>query len=470
VKIAYFIAERIFSTNRGVKSVSTPIVKIAGIGVCLSMLLIQLSMGIANGFNTQIQEKLVGFQANYKVKPVEKESNSFAFFSIDTNEINRLKTISGASNISPSIEVPAVMEAANTISGILVKALDSISVFEIVRPYLVDSITKTGENYLFISAKLATKKELKQGDKTSLFFFTADKQMKQRNFTIAGLFQSGIEEIDDKFAFCNLSTLQGVLKPGVQIIASKTEESIHIKTFGNTNIPLDFSIPKDSIKASQTFTSEDLYGNVDTCQIFRNNDVISIQQGKGTHHLITSDYSVYTSITNDDIKQAILKNIDYNLTVESVQEANPEIYNWLALIEVNVLTVIIILIVVAAVNMISSLLILIFEKTASIGLLKALGASDILLQQVFSVKTFKTLFFGFLLGNILALLIGHALNHYQLIPLDEEQYFVSFVPVVFKWKQILITNLFIGFISLFLLWLPTYIISKIRPGISTKYQ
>jgi lipoprotein-releasing system permease protein len=73
----------------------------------------------------------------------------------------------------------------------------------------------------------------------------------------------------------------------------------------------------------------------------------------------------------------------YKFKTETVKELYPEIFNWLDLLNINVIIIIVLMIIVAGINMISTLLIIILENTPMIGIMKAMGAEDISIRKVF---------------------------------------------------------------------------------------
>lgn len=153
----------------------------------------------------------------------------------------------------------------------------------------------------------------------------------------------------------------------------------------------------------------------------------------------------------------------YDLQVTKVTDIYVQLFDWLALLKRNVQIFIVLIMVVATFNMVSTLFILILERTQMIGLLKALGARDQQIRQVFFYKGLNLTFKGLLLGNLIGLGFC-ALQYYtHFIPLDPENYYMNTVPIRWNWWAIGGLNLLILVISMLSVFLPTAMISRISP-------
>ena len=119
------------------------------------------------------------------------------------------------------------------------------------------------------------------------------------------------------------------------------------------------------------------------------------------------------------------------------------------------------MLIVALVNIITSLLILILEKTKFIGILKSLGTSNLSIRKVFMYNSTYLVFKGLLWGNIIALLILFAQYHFQIISLDPELYYMNTVPISFDLLSFLMLNIGTLIVCFFMMILPTIVITKI---------
>ena len=142
----------------------------------------------------------------------------------------------------------------------------------------------------------------------------------------------------------------------------------------------------------------------------------------------------------------------------------PQLFDWLSLIDFNVFVILLLMTVVAGFNMISGLLIMLFENISTIGLLKALGMTDRAISKVFLSSSAVLVLKGMAIGNAFALLFCMIQDYTHVLKLDPENYFVSFVPVHVDFCAVLAADLsaFIGIMILLLL--PALFISRVDPA------
>ena len=119
---------------------------------------------------------------------------------------------------------------------------------------------------------------------------------------------------------------------------------------------------------------------------------------------------------------------------------------------------------VSAVAIVSALLIMIYEKSATIGLLKALGASNRSVRRIFLTKASRLILWGIAVGDVLALCLSVAQQRWQLVQLDAESYSMSHVPVLIDpWIYVLVSAGTLA-VCLLALLLPVASVSKISPA------
>jgi len=142
----------------------------------------------------------------------------------------------------------------------------------------------------------------------------------------------------------------------------------------------------------------------------------------------------------------------------------PQLFDWLDLIDFNVFFILILMTIVAGFNMISGLLIMLFENISTIGLLKSLGMTDRAISKVFLSSSAVLVLKGMAIGNLLAILFCVIQNTTKVLRLDPENYFVSYVPVNLDPGMILTADVVSFVIIMFLLLIPCIFISKVDPA------
>jgi lipoprotein-releasing system permease protein len=165
----------------------------------------------------------------------------------------------------------------------------------------------------------------------------------------------------------------------------------------------------------------------------------------------------------DKMGEQVNQFIGYDLKAQTIRQTQPQIFEWLSLHDMNVAIIIVLMVLVAGITMISTLLILILERTAMIGVLKALGARNRSIRKVFLLNAVYIIGKGLIIGN----LVAFALSYLQLktgwVGLDQESYYVSQVPINLQLSHYLITNLGTLLVCALMLIIPTYIITRISP-------
>lgn len=154
---------------------------------------------------------------------------------------------------------------------------------------------------------------------------------------------------------------------------------------------------------------------------------------------------------------------EYVIATSSVS-AYPHLFDWLNLIDFNVLFILLLMTIVAGFNMISGLLIMLFENISTIGLLKSLGMTDRAIAKVFLTSSAALVFKGMLAGNLAAILFCVVQGTTHLLRLNPENYFVSSVPVNLDFAMILSADMIAFVAIMILLLLPCMFISRIDPA------
>jgi lipoprotein-releasing system permease protein len=155
---------------------------------------------------------------------------------------------------------------------------------------------------------------------------------------------------------------------------------------------------------------------------------------------------------------------DDQLLAVSSADRFAQIFDWIELIDFNVLFVLILMIAVAAVNMMTGLLIMLFENISTIGLFKSLGMRDRNIMNVFMTRAAGTVLKGMLIGNAVAFAFCFIQDKTHLISLDPVNYFVSYVPVHLNFMPILLADVVAYAAILLLMQIPCAFISRIDPA------
>ena len=185
----------------------------------------------------------------------------------------------------------------------------------------------------------------------------------------------------------------------------------------------------------------------------------------GNVEIFLKNYSQLENVSNQ-----LYQKTSAEINVLSIVNRFPEIFNWMALFDINVLLIIIIMILVGGINMITALLVTVLEKTSIIGVLKTLGSSNKSMRTIFLINGAYLISLGLVIGNFIALGLIFIQNYTGFIKLDPDTYYVSELPFVFNLMTLLILNISVLLFCFTMLIIPSFIISKISPSKSIKIK
>ena len=182
------------------------------------------------------------------------------------------------------------------------------------------------------------------------------------------------------------------------------------------------------------------------------------------------EIDVVDGVNPAEANSVIYYKIPTNLVSYEAKDLYPQIYDWLELQDMNVVIIIVLMLLVAGITIISMLLIIVLERTSTIGILKSMGANNAFIRRIFLQRSQRILLIGMLLGNIFGIGLCLIQKYTEIIKLSPESYYLSSVPIELNWTYILLLN-----IGTFILWvlmmsIPTMIINNIKPSKSIRFE
>ncbi len=423
-----FIAKKI-AFSKG-QSFSRFIIKIAIGAVALSMAVMIISTSLINGFQHTISNKIFGFWSHIIIEPYGVEEFSTKAISTDLEIYQHPEKFEGIKHIQKVALKSGILHASEDFDGIVLKGVgkdfDWTSFKSFLKEGSVFEATETKKNKsILISEATANRLQLKLEDKVIISFFDDNAQVRKRSFKIKGIFNSGLDEFDKYYAIVDIGVIQYLNKWKKDEVGS-----------------FEILVNKDNLFNSRLKTYFiTIFGNLMP-------EKFLFEWGRDPLQKITDD--IYFQIPGD-------------LTAETIKDKRSELFNWLELQSMNEIVILGIMLLVAAFNMITALLILILERTNMIGILKALGAGNKQLRKVFLVNGTIIIITGIVLGNIfgIGLCVFQDLTH--IVKLPEESYYISYAPVKIDWLWVIILNVFTLVTSVLFLIIPSVLVSKIRP-------
>ncbi|MFT5750292.1 MAG: lipoprotein-releasing system permease protein [Ancylomarina sp.] len=414
MNLELYIAKKITYKNKSDKQISRPIISIATLGIALGLSVMILAIAIVTGFKAGITEKLTGFGSHIQISNYDN-NNSFETYAINQNliPIERLSQIEGIKHIQTYATKPGIIKTKDEIQGVVLNGASlnhDWSFFEdkLVEGEIINMIPSKKSNQVLISEKLANLLHLNVGEKLIMYF--VQQPIRQRAFTISGIYNSGMDEFDKLFVICDMR---------------------HIQKLNNW---------EDNQVSGIEITIDDFKKLAETKELIRNN---------------------ITGIFSDD---------GSTFKVRSIKQKYPQIFNWLEMLDVNVWIILGLMILVAGFNMVSGLLIIILEKTNMIGILKALGTDNWSVRKIFIYQSSMIIGKGMLLGNIIGIGICLIQYHFQLISLDPVNYYLDTVPINLNGIHLLLLNIGTLIATVSMLLVPSYWITRITPSKAIKFD
>jgi lipoprotein-releasing system permease protein len=162
--------------------------------------------------------------------------------------------------------------------------------------------------------------------------------------------------------------------------------------------------------------------------------------------------------------------IPTNLVSYEAKSLYPQIYDWLELQDMNVVIIIVLMLMVAGITIISMLLIIVLERTSTIGILKSMGANNAFIRKIFLQRSQRVLLIGMLFGNIFGIGLCLIQKYTEIIKLSPESYYLSSVPIEINLSHILLLNLGTFILWVLMMSIPTMIINNIKPSKSIRFE
>jgi lipoprotein-releasing system permease protein len=185
----------------------------------------------------------------------------------------------------------------------------------------------------------------------------------------------------------------------------------------------------------------------------------------GGYEIFIKDFSKL-----DEVSKKVFELMDYDMQMEKISDKYIQIFDWLTLLKRNVRIFLALILIVACFNMVSTIFIMIMERTNMIGILKALGANDKQIHTIFIFNGLSIILKGMVLGNIIGLGFCYLQYYFQFIPLDAENYYMRTVPIEWNWVAIVLLNALTFLLISLILIIPVVIISRIKPIQAIKFN
>jgi len=329
-----------------------------------------------------------------------------------------------------------LLKTNDDFDGIVLKGAGDDFDWATFRPYLkrgrlIGGDSTTAMKQILISKLTADRLQIDTGDKVIVNFI--DREMRSRAFRVRGIYETGIEEFDKEIALVDIRVIQDINNWGRD-------------TVGGFDI---FLRENHLFKSRSRAYFLTLFGSFLSKERFEelNKDPIDELSAR-----------INADIHSED------------LDVMSIKEMKPGLFDWLDLQTMNELIILALMILVAVINMITTLLILILDRTNMIGLLKALGSTNSSVGKLFLYYALVIVGTGLVIGNLVGLGICFIQQHYHIIKLPQESYYISYAPISIIWSWVAGVDIGTVLVCLVLLILPSRLAGRITPVRALRFK
>ena len=424
----FFVARRFFSNvgseQRRASHLTTTI---ATTGVAIGLIVMLLSVGIILGFKQEITKKVEGFGSHIEILDVSSLAAPDAYpVHADAQLINSLKRIPEVRGVAPIAQKMGILKTKNDYMGITLKGIPADYDTTFLANSLVegrlpkrsaaegaiatpeDGVTSSASNEILLSRRQADELNLKVGDRVFAYFF--EETIKMRRFKVCGIYQSNMAIFDKTFVITDFNTVR-------KLNHWEGDEATVIEVRLKGMDAIDQTLPQVERLCSQL---------------------------------------------NDEVSHA--------RKAFSIVDHYASIFSWLQLLDFNMMVILVLMLCVSGFTMVSGLFILILERTQTIGVLKAMGATNTKIRNVFLYFAGFIIVRGLLIGDVVAIGLLLIQQKYGLIHLDPANYYVETVPVEINLWAIVLVNVGTLVLTTLALVLPSYMVSRIQPSKAIKFE
>lgn len=414
MNLELFIARKIHFNKEEGKQATPPAVRIAMIGIALGLAVMMLSIAIIVGFKQEVRGKVAGFGSHIQITNFDS-NNSYETEPVAVSDslLTALRNFPGVEHVETYATKWGILKTDTDFQGIVLKGINTDFDWSFFnknmkegRSFSLDS-AKTGTDVI-ISEYLCDLLGLKLGDSFLTYFMQDD--VRARRFTITGIYNTGFQDYDKLFVIADIRQIRRLN-----------------------------GWDKDEVSGIEL-------------QVTNYDKLDQIAENLYFHMAEVQDRNGNTFYTR------------------SIKEMNPMIFSWLEVLDMNVVVILILMMAVAGFAMISGLIIIILERTNMIGILKALGQNNSSIRKIFLYISFFLIGKGMLWGNAIGLIICLVQYQFGILKLDPTTYYMDTVPVSLSITSFILLNIGVLIAAMFMMLGPSYVITKIAPARSIRFE
>ena len=406
-----FIAKRIIAAKQYKSSVSSPIIKIAIIAITIGIVIMMIAISTGIGLQLKIREKLAGFNGHIQITNFDTNNSGITLMPVSKNQdfYPIFSNVEAVNKVQVFATKAGIIRTETDFEGVIFKGVSNDYDWSFFKEYLVKG---TLPNYSTeVSYEVLISSEISNRLKINL----------GDEFNM--LF---VKDNPSKAPWLRVLKVVGIYNSGFQ-------------------------------EFDENFVIADIR-HIQKMNRWKEDEV-------GGFEVFINDFD-----TIDETSQEVYEQTASTLNSQSIVEKYPEIFEWINLFDTNIYVIIVIMVLVAGINMITALLVLILERTQMVGILKALGSTNMSIRKVFLYNASYLILRGLFWGNLIGLLILFSQKFGNFISLDPTTYYVNTVPIYIDFGYILLLNIGTLILCFLMLIIPSVIVSKISPVKSIKFE
>ena len=411
LNLEYFIAKRLFNSKEHKSSISAPIIKIAIAAVAIGMIMMIISIATGIGLQQKIRQKIAAFNGHINITSYTGNQSDVSTTPVSTNQkfYPTFNGIDGITHIQAVASKAGMIRTETAFEGIVYKGV--------------------GKEYDWINIQ---------------------------EYLIEGRIPNFKGELNNEIIISQYLAERLSLKLGQSFNTFFMKEEIDAMPKARR-----FKIVGIYNSGFQEFDASFIIGDIRHLQMINRWKPDQV----GAFEVFVDDFSAIQEKTNE-----VYDEIPSTLNAQPITEKFYYIFEWLQLFDFNIVVILIIMIIVATINMVVALLVLILERTQMIGILKSMGTNNWSIRKIFLYNAFYLIIRGLFWGNLIGIGLLVLQKQFEIIKLNPESYYVNVAPVDINLLYIAALNIGTVLVCLLVLLIPSYIITKISPAKTIRFE
>ena len=387
-------------------SFTSSVTKIAIISIALGLAVMIVSFAILQGFRNEIQSKIFSFGAHLQISRYDTNNTMDAAPIGGPHLVRRLHTFGQVKSAQPFARMTAIIKTRDEVLGVVLKGISE-----------------------------------------------EDGPSPMRQNLVGGKF----------IAFPDTAASTDIL------ISRKVADKLRLNVGDNTLFYFIQNPPR-----VRRFTVKGIYstGLDEFDEVFVIGDIRQVRDLRAWPDSLVGGLEV--ELKNfaqlDRTADLLYDKLPYDLRIDKITDQYAQLFDWLQLLNRNVVIFLVLIIFVATFNMVATIFIMILERTNMIGVLKAIGATDNQIRSMFFFRGLNLTVRGMIIGNLVGVGFCAVQYFFHVIPLDPENYYMDRVPIHWNPIMLILLNVATFTTSLLAVLIPTYLIARIRPVTAIKFD